>query len=201
MVYSASFDNASQSPGERLFNIDTIATLNQPGFDALAKAWLHQRGDASAPDADTFDLLEIGQHLENAMCIQINGNNRAIYKFVGPAICERLQTDPTGEDFAESLKHLPFDAMAAVRMGLSMPVGLHTIYRITYGSGKHTENQSLYLPLISASGGDHHLLSMQAMGTTIHYETGDPASSVVKQTVAANWVDVGSGSPSPPLSR
>ncbi len=201
MVNSACFDNVSQLPGERPFHIDTLAGLKQPGFDALAGAWLGQRGDAPAPDADTFDLLEIGQHLENATCIHVKDDKRATYKFVGPAICERLQTDPTGEDFAETLKHLPFDAMAAVWTGLSVPAGLHTIYRITYSSGKHTENQALYLPLISKSGGDNHLLSMQATGTTIRYKTGNPTSSVIKQTVAANWVDVGSGTPSTPLSR
>ncbi|WOF74996.1 PAS domain-containing protein [Parvibaculaceae bacterium PLY_AMNH_Bact1] len=201
MVNSARFDSVPHFLGERPFDIGSLATLKQPGFDALARAWLRQRGDAPAPDADTFDLLEIGQHLENATCINVKDDKRATYRFVGPAICERLQTDPTGKDFAESLKHLPFDAMSAVWMGLSVPAGLHTIYRITYSSGKHTENQSLYLPLISKSGGDNHLWSMQAMGTTIRYKTGNPTSSVIKQTVAANWVDVGSGTPSTPLSR
>jgi len=176
-------------------NLEELLALNQPPVDAMVNAWLRQRGTGLTPDADTFDLVEIGQHLENAVRLCVEKEDTIIFRFVGPAVCGRLQSDPTGTNFLEQMGHLPFDGAATVQAGLSKPAGFHVVYRITYKSGRHAENQALYLPLISRSSGCDHLLGMQTAGTTLGYERETPTSISDRKLVTACWVDLGAGVP------
>lgn len=180
-------------------NLEELLALNQPTVNAMLNAWLRQRGTAVTPDADTFDLVEIGQHLENAVRLCVENKDTVTFRFVGPAVCDRLQSDPTGTNFLDQMGHMPFDGAATLHAGLAAPAGFHVVYRITYKSGRHAENQALYLPLISRTGACDHLLGMQTAGITLGYERENPAAISGRKLVTACWVDLGAGVPAMPL--
>jgi len=192
-------ESTTLQPDAQVLCLDAEDLQNVPGFAALVNAWTSQRSTALAPDADTFDLIEIARYLEEAVRLSVNGTDAAIFKFVGPAVCARLQGDPTGTNLFDYIRHLPIDAAGIIRQAFATPAGIYIVFEITYKSGRLARNRGLYLPLLSTTKGDNHLMGMQATGSTVKYDTASSTTVIATRLVQASWVDVGAGVPTIPL--
>ncbi len=199
MSLSDALENTTREPDAQGLCLAAIDAWDQPGFTALVKAWTSQRGTALTPAAETFDLVEIAQHLENAVRLSFDGPDAASFKFVGPAVCARLQGDPTGTNLFDYIRHLPVDGSAILQKIFAAPVGVHIVFQISYKSGRLAQNQGLYLPLISRQNGCNHLFGMQASGTTLTYESDGPSAVNATKLASAKWVALGAGIPAEPL--
>jgi len=188
-----------QRTDRQVLHLDALGTRDQPGFAALANAWTSQRGTSLTPDADTFDLIEIGQCLENAVRLSVDDQKTATFRFVGPAVCARLQGDPTGMNLFDCIQHLPLDGPAILQSALETPAGLHVVYEMAYMSSRRTKNRGLYLPLLSKKNGCAQVFGMHAAGNTTNY-VGEASTRVAAtELVSANWIDLGAGVPANPL--
>jgi PAS domain len=184
-----------QRTDRQVLHLDALCTPDQPGFTALANAWTGQRGTSLTPDADTFDLIEIGQCLENAVRLSVDDQKTATFRFVGPAVCARLQGDPTGLNLFDFIDHLPLDGPAILQSALETPAGLHVVYEMAYKSGRRTKNRGLYLPLLSKNNRCAQVFGMQAVGDITTYEADGSTHVAATELVSANWVDLGAGAP------
>ncbi len=188
-------DSANAIEHSEALCIHNTSTLGEPLFDALAEAWLaHQTSLEKYP----FDIVVLGQRLEECILVDIQDAHSAVFRFVGPAICKRLQGDPTGLDLLLLIESFPFDVSRILHEMISKPVGLHAVYEMSYKSGRKAVNQGFYLPLIATDGRADQIIGMQSAGSTVMYDTEPSQAVVATKLIALTWVDVGVGVPTQP---
>lgn len=180
-------------------HIHNIAELEQPSFDALAAAWLthHESSDGAAENA--FDIVVLGQLLNEGVLLDVHSTKSAIFRFVGPAVCRRLQGDPTGLDLMQLIEQFPFEVSGIIHEMLSTPTGLHAVYEMSYMSGRKSVNRGFYLPLMGTRGRPAQIIGMQAAGSTVAFDTQPLKTVVATKLQSLTWVDLGAGVSKLPL--